>query len=217
MLHWQLTDSGFPTGSFAHSAGLEAAWQSGEIVSEASLERFVHDSLWQAGHGALPLLTCAHQEPARLEELDAISDAFLTNAIANRGSRTQGRAWVAACVRVWPSIFSELSDVARVARRGFGHQAPIVGAACRVLGVPLDTAQQMFLFAVPRTILAAAVRLGVVGPYRAQRMQFDSLELQRRVHAECADLTVEQICQTAPVLDVLQSTHDRLYSRLFQS
>jgi urease accessory protein len=215
MLHWQLIDSAFPTGSFAHSAGLEAAWQSGEIVSDASLEGFVHDSLWQAGHGALPVLTGAHKEPARLEELDAISDAFLTNAIANRGSRAQGRAWVAACVRVWPS--SELADVERVARRGFGHHAPIVGAACRALGVPLETAQRMFLFAVPRTILAAAVRLGVVGPYRAQRMQFDSLELQRRVHAECGDLTVEQICHTAPVVDVLQSTHDRLYSRLFQS
>jgi urease accessory protein len=214
-LEWLLLDSAFPTGSFAHSAGLEAAWQSGEIVSDAALEAFVHDSLWQAGHGALPVLTCAYKEPARLEELDAISDAFLTNTIANRASRAQGRAWVAACARVWPS--SELTDMERASRRGFGHHLPMVGAACRVLGVPLDTTRRMFLFAVPRTILAAAVRLGVVGPYRAQRMQFDSLELQGRVHAQCSRLTVEQICQTAPVLDVLHATHDRLYSRLFQS
>jgi urease accessory protein len=215
MQEWQLLDSAFPTGSFAHSAGLEAAWQSGEIVSEASLATFVHDSLWQAGHGALPFVTSAHREPERLAELDAICDAFLTNAVANRASRAQGRAWATACSRVWPS--AALDAIDRVARRGASHHAPIVGAACRALDVPIDVTQRMFLFSVSRNILAAAIRLGAVGPYRAQRMQHDSVEAQERVLANCGCLDHEQICQTAPVLDVLQSVHDRLYSRLFQS
>jgi urease accessory protein UreF len=37
------------------------------------------------------------------------------------------------------------------------------------------------------------------------------------VAAECADLGVEDLAQTAPVVDIIQAGHDHLYSRLFQS
>ncbi|MFP2912429.1 urease accessory protein UreF, partial [Pyxidicoccus sp. 3LFB2] len=56
----QLADSGFPTGGFAHSGGLEAAVQAGEVRGASELRRFVRELLWQAGHGALPLLGAAH-------------------------------------------------------------------------------------------------------------------------------------------------------------
>ena len=52
-LIWQLVDSAFPAGGFAHSFGLEAAWQQGE-VNAASLPAFVRDGIAQAGHGGLP-------------------------------------------------------------------------------------------------------------------------------------------------------------------
>src|SRR5439155_1652305 len=37
------------------------------------------------------------------------------------------------------------------------------------------------------------------------------------VHAACGGLGVEDLAQAAPLADLLQGTHDRLYSRLFQS
>ena len=39
---WQIIDSAFPTGAFAHSYGLEAAWQHGEIGGPAQLKAFMH-------------------------------------------------------------------------------------------------------------------------------------------------------------------------------
>ena len=60
LLAWQLVDSAFPTGSFAHSGGLEAAWQSGEIPNLAALEGFAVAVLEQTGHGTLPLLNAAY-------------------------------------------------------------------------------------------------------------------------------------------------------------
>jgi urease accessory protein len=96
MLLWQLIDSAFPSGAFAHSWGVEAAYQAGEIESETALRRFLRDSLWQTGHAVLPLVTTAHRDPARFEALDAVCEAFLTNAVANRASRQQGRAFLAA-------------------------------------------------------------------------------------------------------------------------
>src|ERR1700759_4456010 len=46
---WQLTDSSFPTGGFAHSSGLEAALQHGQIRGRTDLQSFVETSLDQLG------------------------------------------------------------------------------------------------------------------------------------------------------------------------
>jgi urease accessory protein len=212
---WQLIDSAFPTGSFAHSSGLEAAFQNGEVTDDRTLETFVHDNLHQTGHATLPLVTTAHDNPTRLIELDAISNAYLTNAIANRASRAQGRSLVTTCARVWPS--SEMAAIEATVRTSFGHLAPVTGVTFRILDVPLAVTQQVVLFTAVRNVLAAAVRLGIVGPYRAQRMQHECGPHIDAVLERCSGLTVDQLSQTAPLLDLLQSSHDRLYSRLFQS
>ena len=215
MLLWQLIDSAFPSGSFAHSWGLEAAYQAGEIDAEVALRRFLRDNLWQTGHAVLPLVTAAHQDPASFAALDAICDAFLTNAVANRASRQQGRAFVSACARVWPS--PALAALDARARGACGHYAPAAGAALRTLDLPIGDAQQLILFNASRGVLTAAVRLGIVGPYRAQQLQHECSAAITEVLSACASLDVSDLTQTAPIADLLHSTHDRLYSRLFQS
>ncbi len=102
-LTWQVVDSAFPTGVFAHSWGLEAAWQQGEVASLTRCSDFVDASIQQTGHGTLPLVNAAFRQPERLEPLDTLADAFLTNPVANRASRVQGRTLLATAARVWPS------------------------------------------------------------------------------------------------------------------
>src|SRR6516165_7139902 len=85
-LIWQLVDSAFPAGGFAHSFGLEAAWQQGE-VDAASLPAFVRDAIAQAGHSGLPFVLAAFDDPRRVALVDERCDAFLRNPVANRASR----------------------------------------------------------------------------------------------------------------------------------
>ena len=214
-LIWQLCDSAFPTGGFAHSSGLEAAWQCGEAPDGEAVRRFVHAAIGQAGRGGLPLLTAVFRDGARLEALDATADAFLTNAVANRASRVQGRAYASTCARVWPTPALTALD-ARAARL-CGHYAPIAGAAAAALGLPLAAAQRLFLFQAARGVLGAAVRLGIVGGFEAQRLQYECAPVLDAVLARCGGLDERHLAQTAPLADILQSAHDRLYSRLFQS
>jgi urease accessory protein len=214
-LTWQLADSAFPTGLFAHSWGLESAWQHGEIDDVEALRRFLDESILQTAHAAIPIVNEAYAAPDRLEELDDLVDAFLTNAVANRASRIQGRTLAATVARVWVS--TELTALDGRVRRSLAHLAPVSGVVFRGLRVPLPTAQQLMLFGAARGVLSAAVRLGIVGTYEAQRLQQACTPALDDAARRCANLTVADLVQPAPVIDLLQAGHDRLYSRLFQS
>src|SRR5688572_19819228 len=214
-LAWQVVDSAFPTGVFAHSWGLEAAWQQGEVATVEALHRFLQAAVQQTAHGALPLLAAAYRSPERWLALDELADAFLTNSVANRASRVQGRTLVSTAARVWPS--DALTGLARSADSACAHVAPISGVVYRSIGLPIETARMATLFGTARGVLSAAVRLGIVGGYHAQRMLDDAGRGMTELLERSSGLEAEDVCQTAPVLDVLQAAHDRLYSRLFQS
>ena len=213
----QLSDSAFPAGGFAHSGGLEAAWQQGEISGAEQLNDFIRDSLWQAGRASLPLVSAAHANPESLRELDELCDAFLTNHVANLASRTQGRAFISSCEKCFPlPEMLALRQQARDQRLNY-HHAPLFGAALNRLDVAREKALEVFMFNCLRGVVSAAVRLNIAGPHQAQQIQFLNFETCNCVLDACGNLELEALTQTAPLIDLFQATHGRLYSRLFQS
>ena len=214
----QLADSAFPAGGFAHSAGLEAAAQLGEVDSDDELHRFVASALWQAGLGGLPLVREAHAAPAEVGALDALCHAFLISHVANRASRTQGRAFIATCAHSFPQR-DGLARLDAAARLGeiHAHFAPVFGAALRALDVAAEPAAALYLHLALRGVLSAAVRLGRIGPHQAQALQHECAPLQDEVLAHCAALSRADLAQTAPLQDLIGALQDRLYSRMFQS
>jgi urease accessory protein len=224
-LVWQLIDSAFPTGGFAHSLGLEAAWQHGEVRNRTELVSFVEAGLQQLGHAALPLVMAAFDEPEKLREFDQLCDAFTTNHVANRASRAQGRAFMAAVERIFPErgVYAASSSQGKSelkrpeGRAPFAHFAPVFGALMRELAVPKQTALRLFFFNQLRSGLAAAVRLNIIGPMEAQVLQQRTAVKAEKILIQCESLTLDDLAQTSPLLDVWQGAQDRLYSRLFQS
>jgi urease accessory protein len=213
-LVWQLLDSGFPTGGFAHSSGLEAAWQLGEVRGRDELVSFLNASLEQLGHAGLPLMLAAFAQPEKLPAWDDLCEAFTLNHVANRASRAQGRAFLTAVERIFPPAHPRPGAEPELS---CAHFAPVFGASLRRLLVPRDTAGRMFFFNHLRGVLAAAVRLNLVGPMEAQMLLRRLLPQAEVVWQACESLTPDDLTQTAPLLDLWQGTQDRLYSRLFQS
>lgn len=212
----QIADSGFPTGGFAHSGGLEAAWQAGHVRTGPDLEHYLETQLTQLASASLPFLRASHVVPSRLGEIDATCDAFLSNHVARRASCAQGRAFALACKKAFAT--SEASEVLRRirGREIAGHFAPVFGVLLAALQVEQSTAVHLFCFIALRGWMSAAIRLGIVGPLEAQGVQ-------RRLGQNCAcglenlHHDEETAAQTAPMLDLLQGVQDRLYTRLFQS
>ncbi|MFP6764583.1 MAG: urease accessory UreF family protein [Planctomycetaceae bacterium] len=233
---WQLLDSAFPAGAFAHSGGLEAARNWKFVTTAEELSEFVRHSLVQTARSTLPFLAESYRHVERVRSLDAEYDAFLSNHVANRASRAQGRAFLVAAEVAFQARTDlsgsddtdSLTETARswwlqelreaMSQRKIAVHLPVIfGIVTRLLSVPLQTALQMSLYVSARDLISAAVRLNIIGALQAQTVQFQLGGFIERAARHGDGLTLRDATQTATVLDLVQATHDRLYTRLFQS
>ena len=213
---WQLADSAFPSGGFAHSGGLESTLQWHEVDRQRFPE-FVRAYLIQIGHGSLPIVIAAHRKPEQIVRLDGFCDTFYSNHVANRASRIQGRSFLASAEAAFAS--QGIQKVRGLLNRGriVGHFPSMFGVVAATLQLHARQAKRLFLFVTMRSLISSAIRLGIVGTLNGQAIQYQIGPLCERIAQKCGTFRPEEVAQTAPVIDVLQATHDRLYSRLFQS
>ena len=204
---WQLADSAFPVGGFAHSGGVEAAWRAGEIDDEPSLLQFLESSLVQCAHATAPLALWAFRQPRNLHEADQLCDLLLNHPVSNRASRAQGKGMLAAARQVFSVECSP----------PIGHFGPVFGNVCHCLNMEEDRTAALFLFLNLRSALSAAVRLGIVGPMAAQKIQCQLIPIGEKLAETAMQIPPDDVALTAPVAEILQACHDRLYSRLFQT
>ena len=207
----QLADSGFPAGAFAHSGGLEALHQLGLLRGEAQLRGRLLELIWHTAHGSLPFLNDSHRSDA--VRADVAAEIFLSNHVARRASQAQGKAFLLAAEATFESAaVSALRDTLP-----HGHFAVAFAAALASQSVPLEEARQVFLFSALRSALSAAVRLGVVGPLRAQAMLHGLHAPLEEALSQTSALSADDAVSLSPWVETAQCAHDRLYSRLFQS
>ncbi len=216
-LAWQLIDSAFPAGGFAHSSGLEAAAQHGEIQNRPELVQFISNVIQQVGRSMLPFVSSTHRKPADFAMIDRYCHVFTSSHVANRASRLQGNAFMASTVRIFPNdplkaFAKKVADEAL-----YGHFAPTFGAVLSMLEICRETACRIFLFIHLRGLIGSAVRLGIVGPLEGQGIQYQLSAGLEQVLEQSGDLQFTEAAQTSPLYEIWQSNQDRLYSRLFQS
>lgn len=238
-----------PLGSFAFSSGLESYLAHHKTSSSASqlssFHTFLRLSLSNLTSTALPYVLAGYREPWEIETLDNDFDASTPCTVARRASVAQGRALLAVWDRSFKQQYSSKTSSADVPTNGASqttsvsavkalsifsatlrtsehlnaHLAPLWGLVTNILAVTLHDAAYLFLFSHARTVISAAVRASVMGPYQAQAV-LASAELQDRIHglvAEGWDRAVEDAGQSVPVMDLWVGRHEKLYSRIFNS
>ena len=70
----------------------------------------------------------------------------------------------------------------------------------RAIGLSLDASQRVALFGAARGVLSAAVRLGIIGSYEAQRLQHRARAVAgHRGRGDARALDADDLAQTAPL------------------
>jgi urease accessory protein len=216
-LTFQLADAAFPAGGLAHAGGIEAALSTGAVRGRAGIAEWIGRSLDAAGHLAVPLTAAAWDDPAAWDAHDALTEALLTSHVANRASRAQGQAFLAAAA----GAFADERIIAlrrrALAERLPAHLAPAWGACLRWLGVNRDDSTRLLVHGLLRSLIGAAVRLNALGPLHGQAVQRSLAERAEAAVQGGLARPVDDISTIDPLLDLIQSQQDRLYSRLFTS
>lgn len=218
---WQLLDSLFPTGGFAHSYGLEASFQAGLVYDSVTLERFLLNSLQNNAALLLPFVFAGTRLPNTecWLHLNRLLNATLTNHVARKASLTQG----AALLRTGATVFTDLPELKKLKVCLFKpicttpHHAPLFGVLCGLLGVSELTAQRSYLFLALRDMLSAGTRLNITGPMEAARLQRKIAFEAETLLDKYANKPLQQAHQTSPLLEIFQAGHDQLFSRMFCS
>jgi|APGre2960657444_1045066.scaffolds.fasta_scaffold03227_3 urease accessory protein len=221
---WQLLDSSFPTGGFAHSGGVEASARAGLLPPGDSqvLEEHIAAALASSCSLALPFLLAAHGG-SDAAALSATLDLHLVaSPVARRASAAAGAALLRAAAGAFPNAAAAPLEQLRVrAARTHTllHGAVVLGVLSAALRLPAATAARAHLFLLLRDACSAATRLGVLGPMAASAMQARCAARAEAMLAEAMaqDCDVENAAGGNPFADTLQAGHDALFARLFQS
>lgn len=208
---WQVLDSAFPAGGYTRSGGLEAAVAIEGVPDPEALNGYLEQALAQAAGCGLPLVNAAWDQPEDLPRWNELAKASLPNPVALGASRAQGRALLEAAARIFgPAPVADL--IAAEAQH-----APACGVLLKRLGCSREDARRALLYWALRDAVSAAVRLGLIGSYAAQRLQYEQHAVLEDWVRQSEDWGADALAQQAPLMDLWQAGHARLQRRLFQS
>jgi urease accessory protein len=219
----QLTDSGFPTGAFAFSHGLEGLLAAGVVTAEPHVAEVMTAHL-REGFAGIECPAMAHAWRAAraadvdsLTKLDGLLDALKpVSAFRNSSARTGRRLLESASgVVSGPMIVvvrQSVRDGAMV-----GHHALAFGVVMEAAGVAEATAGVALGAGFVNSLAAAAVRLGIVGAGAAQRLVAGFADEIRAAVARGRHLELDEMGAFLPTIDVAGLRQPTLAGRVFAS
>lgn len=208
----QLFDSALPVGNFAHSGGIETYGQLD--IKPAELASLLANQI-EMGTGRLDLAASAlawenSEDAGELARLGEEIDAWKVVPSICRSSKGLGKRTLSIAGRLFPDRTGGL-DIASP------HQAVVVGALARRLGIPERETLLALAQGQMAACLAAAVRCMPLSPGRAQEILAG---LQPGI-IRTVDIVLEDpegsFFASTPALDIRAHQQKSLYTRLFQS
>jgi urease accessory protein len=212
---FQLFDSQFPVGAFAHSGGLETYGQAGAGLGELrELLRAQIELGWgRAELAAASLAWSAAARPAPSRALALLGTRISAHKVVPSIRDTSlrlGRRTLTLLERLYPGVFQTVVIEPT-------HHALVIGAGGQLLGLPLRELLVAYSHSMIASSIATATRCMPVSPAQGQEL---IVELQPALEAALSraiDATEDDLFTCTPGLDIRCHQQGGLKTRLFQS
>ncbi|GAC1323544.1 MAG: urease accessory protein UreF [Chloroflexota bacterium] len=206
----QVLDSAFPTGAFAHAAGLETL--SLPDRSAASIQLAVDERI-RTTLGRFELVFVVHARTDDLRSLDDALDTMLLVRETREASAVVGRSLLNSTRGLVDS--QRLAAFRRAAYHA--HHAVVFGAVAQALEMTEQASVESYAFGAVRSLISAAQRLGWLGQTEAQRILHTLKPTIRAAVDEAHTLELADAGAFAPRWDLAAMVHERAPRRMFAS
>ncbi len=212
---FQLFDSQFPVGAFAHSGGLETYGQSGAGVPE--LRQLIASQIsngWgrvELAAASLAWSAAGKVDAARaLPRLAALVSAHKVIPSIHDTSVRLGRRTMALLERLHPHTFDGLTIEPP-------HHAVVIGVAGQRLDLPRRELLVGFAHSLIAASVATATRCMPVSPAQGQALVVELRSALDAAVARALDASEDDLFTCTPALDIRCHQQSGLTTRLFQS
>ena len=217
----QTTDPLFPTGSYAHSFGLEEFVRLTGATDEASLRRFLDLQILPAlTYQDLPYLRFAHTYSAAndlpaLTTLDREINAWKIPSELRAASLRLASRRLDILLKIAPTPL--LTSLSRHIAAGEipGHHLTISGA--QYAAIPLEAALTTYLYQTLSSSCVAALKLLRIGQEASQRVLTAALEKSPAAVRASLEIQRPQAGYFNPLLEIASMRHQTAIERLFIS
>jgi urease accessory protein len=219
----QTGDPLFPTGSYAHSLGLEEVVRLGGVCDEAGLLDFLKTQVMPAQERLeLPFLRFAY-EAAQSGEVEALCgidreiSAWKICAELREASIQTGGRRLQMLLKIQPGGVAAQFEARRGAGEAAGHHIVVCALQAVARGVPLEAALIAYLYQTLAGACSAALKLIRIGQEGCQRVLKECLAgVGEGVRVSLA-VQREEAGWFNPMLEIAALRHEHANERLFIS
>jgi len=221
----QLADSFFPTGMYTMSSGLEAIFYGGRKNNKMNavelrdlIKVFLEQQIGPADCTALGN-AYEHASASNLSLLLEVDNTIVAMRLVQeiRSASIRSGTQLVKCVHSFIQDNKMLADYADAIKdgRASGPYPVALGVAASALSIPKRKAGMMMLYSFSVSIIAAALRLGMLQHLDGQRILDELKPTISKTVESFIDRPLDGIWQFAPQIDIIQIEHERMSSKMF--
>ncbi len=220
---FQITDSFFPSGSFAYSWGLETYVHEGRIRDGKDFQTFLEayfKGFMACGDALIFNLSwkaAQRDNLAALIRLDRLTHSLKLARELREGSLHTGNQLLRVMRAIGKSRLMQRYAEGVEAGAAWGHHSVVFGMACQTWGIGEEDASLAYLYQTLSTLISAGVRLIPLGHMEGQRSLEAMKPLIQNISRNLSGMGEEDLSSFAPGLEIGSMNHESLYTRLFKA